>query len=233
MKRSAAISPITGFVLGLFVAAAFAAPGLPSLMSAGEEPGEEIEEVVCPAVDEEGTPDEPVDGGVAGDPDEVAVQSTEDPTLEGEGSEECSTEEEVEVPEESSTVEEVEEEEDLDATVVGEGDNHGAAVSTAAHCPITGRAHGVLVSGIARDKDASVEDAQAACDAALAELEDGAGDLTVQTHKPAKVKKSGKPEAPGRAKKSAEAGAQVETEDSGPGSASPSMGKGKGRGNKG
>lgn len=234
MKRSTAISPISGFVLGLFVAAAFAAPGLVSLTSSGEEPVGEVEEVVCPEVVEESpAPDESVDGGEGGDTN-VAVRSAEDPALEGEGSEECSTEEVPEELEESPAVEVVEEEEDLDATVKLEGENHGAAVSTAAHCPIKGRAHGVLVSGIAQDKDATVEDAQAACDAALAELEaDDATDLAVQTNKPDKVKNSGKPEAPGQTKKSASAEAQVETEDSGPGPSSPSVGKGKGRGNKG
>ena len=46
--------------------------------------------------------------------------------------------------------------------------NHGAAVSTVAKCPVKGRAHGVLVSTIARNKEATVEDAVAACAAALA-----------------------------------------------------------------
>ncbi len=46
--------------------------------------------------------------------------------------------------------------------------NHGAAVSTVAKCPVKGRAHGMLVSTIARNKEATVEDAVAACEAALA-----------------------------------------------------------------
>lgn len=45
--------------------------------------------------------------------------------------------------------------------------NHGAAVRTVAHCPVHGRAHGKLVSSIARDKSATVEDAVAACAEAL------------------------------------------------------------------
>ncbi|MGH2692225.1 MAG: hypothetical protein ACRDHM_06945 [Actinomycetota bacterium] len=45
--------------------------------------------------------------------------------------------------------------------------NHGAAVRTAAHCPVHGRAHGKLVSSIARDKSATVESAVAACAEAL------------------------------------------------------------------
>lgn len=50
---------------------------------------------------------------------------------------------------------------------VGE-DNHGDAVSTAAHCKLKSRAQGELVSAIAQDKDATVADAEAACAAALA-----------------------------------------------------------------
>jgi hypothetical protein len=46
--------------------------------------------------------------------------------------------------------------------------NHGAAVSTAAHCPIKGQAHGKLVSSIAKNKAATVADAEAACAAAIA-----------------------------------------------------------------
>jgi hypothetical protein len=45
--------------------------------------------------------------------------------------------------------------------------NHGAAVRTVAHCPVHGRAHGKLVSSIARDKSATVEDAVTACADAL------------------------------------------------------------------
>ena len=55
-------------------------------------------------------------------------------------------------------------------------DNHGRAVSTAAHCDIKGRAKGKLVSSIARDKDATVEDAEAACEAATAAAAAGAGE---------------------------------------------------------
>lgn len=47
-------------------------------------------------------------------------------------------------------------------------ENHGAAVSTAAHCPIKGKAHGELVRSIAKDKGATVADVEAACEAALA-----------------------------------------------------------------
>lgn len=47
-------------------------------------------------------------------------------------------------------------------------DNHGLAVSTAAKCPVGGRAHGELVRSVAQDKSATVESATAACEAALA-----------------------------------------------------------------
>jgi hypothetical protein len=48
------------------------------------------------------------------------------------------------------------------------GDQHGKAVSTAAHCAVQGSAHGDLVSSIAQDKGATVADAEAACATALA-----------------------------------------------------------------
>jgi hypothetical protein len=50
-------------------------------------------------------------------------------------------------------------------------DNHGAAVSTAAHCDLEGQAHAELVQEVAHDKEASVADAEALCTAALAEAE--------------------------------------------------------------
>lgn len=64
---------------------------------------------------------------------------------------------------------------DLDAThedAEGAGeekvDNHGQVVSSAAHCEVKGRALGALVSSIAKDKDATLEDVAAACAAAAA-----------------------------------------------------------------
>jgi hypothetical protein len=65
-------------------------------------------------------------------------------------------------------------------------DNHGSAVSTAAHCDIKGRAHGELVRSIAQNKDATVVDAEAACEAATAAL------ATAGTEPKAKHEKSGK-----------------------------------------
>ena len=47
-------------------------------------------------------------------------------------------------------------------------ENHGAAVSTAAHCDLDGKAHGEFVRSIAHDKDATVAEVEAACEAAKA-----------------------------------------------------------------
>ena len=47
-------------------------------------------------------------------------------------------------------------------------ENHGAAVSTAAHCDLDGKAHGEFVRSIAHDKDATVAEVEAACAAAQA-----------------------------------------------------------------
>jgi hypothetical protein len=52
-----------------------------------------------------------------------------------------------------------------------QADSHGGAVRVAAHCDVKGRAHGELVSSIARDHDATVADAEAACADALAEAD--------------------------------------------------------------
>jgi hypothetical protein len=45
---------------------------------------------------------------------------------------------------------------------------HGKAVRVAAKCPVEGKAHGQLVKSIARNKSATVADATAACEEALA-----------------------------------------------------------------
>jgi hypothetical protein len=46
--------------------------------------------------------------------------------------------------------------------------NHGAAVRIAAHCDVPGKLHGELVSSIAKDKEATPEQAESACEAAMA-----------------------------------------------------------------
>lgn len=81
-----------------------------------------------------------------------------------------------------------------DPDVAEETENHGLAVSTAAHCDLKGRAKGQLVKQIARDKQATVETAQAACDASLAAHEAGAASA-----KPAKPAHAGKPAKPAHA----------------------------------
>lgn len=73
-------------------------------------------------------------------------------------------------------------------------DNHGKAVSTAAHCDLKGRAKGQLVSSVARDKSATVETAQAACDAAIAAAAAETSTKPVKAPKPEKTVRSPKPE---------------------------------------
>lgn len=60
-------------------------------------------------------------------------------------------------------------------------ENHGAAVSTAAHCDLDGKAHGEFVRSIAHDKDATVAEVEAACAAAQAAAAT-AGDADDVTH---------------------------------------------------
>jgi hypothetical protein len=74
-------------------------------------------------------------------------------------------------PTATPTPEPTEEPEDDGEDGEHKADNHGKAVSTAAHCDIKGKAHGELVRSIAKDKDATVADAEAACAAALAAQE--------------------------------------------------------------
>ena len=80
-------------------------------------------------------------------------------------------------------------------------ENHGAAVSTAAHCDLDGRAHGEFARSIAHDKDATVAEVEAACAAARAAAATAAGsDDDLKTHGPRaskapKVKPHGNPDA--------------------------------------
>jgi hypothetical protein len=74
----------------------------------------------------------------------------------------------------------------------GEGgpqDNHGAAVSAAAHCDLAGAAHGAFESEVAKDKDITVEEVEARCEEAVASQESqGQG----------RPDKPGKPDRPGK-----------------------------------
>ena len=65
-------------------------------------------------------------------------------------------------------------------------DNHGAAVSTAAHCDLHGKAHGEFVRSVAHDKDATVAEVEAACEAAKAAAEAEAAAGTDEKVRPAR-----------------------------------------------
>lgn len=75
---------------------------------------------------------------------------------------------------------------DRKGEVAGEGkptDNHGAAVSIAAHCDLRGKDHAELVREIARDKDATTELAETRCAEEVATAEQEAvGDLETDVH---------------------------------------------------
>ena len=101
------------------------------------------------------------------------------------------------------TVPDEEEEDDSEEGDEGGGsdkpENHGKAVSTAAHCDLKGRAKGQLVSSVARDKSATAASAQAACDAALAAQEAApAKAKPVKADKPAKPAKAPKVDHPAK-----------------------------------
>jgi len=119
-------------------------------------------------------------------------------------------------------------------------ENHGKAVSTAAHCDLKGRAKGQLVSSIARDKSATATTAQAACDAAIAAQEAApAKAKAAKLAKPAHVAKPPKaPRAPKAPKGEETEAAETEaaevstdsTETSGPPAhAGPPADKGNGK----
>ena len=92
-------------------------------------------------------------------------------------------------------------------------DNHGKVVSTAAHCDVKGKAHGELVRSIAQDKDATVADAQAACDAALAAQ---AATADTKTTGKTRAPKPPKPDKAAKAPKSttgSETDSSIETDE--------------------
>jgi hypothetical protein len=92
-------------------------------------------------------------------------------------------------------------------------ENHGSVVRVAAHCSVTGRAHGELVRSVARDKDMTVADAERACKAATAKQEQVESD------------ESNKPETPGH---SAQAPGQVKSnEPATPGNSAQAPGQAK------
>jgi hypothetical protein len=71
----------------------------------------------------------------------------------------------------------------------GPGDNHGAAVSAAAHCDLAGAAHGEFVREVAHDKDITVAEVESLCEAAVANQEASAH---------GRPDKPGKPDRPGK-----------------------------------
>jgi hypothetical protein len=112
---------------------------------------------------------------------------TEDPALE---------EVEIEEVEEGEPVElePAEQTDTADAEDAGEHpENHGGAVSTAAHCDLEGKAHTELVQQIAHDKDATIASAEQACAEAVA-AQEAAGPSTTQSKPPKPDRGGGKPE---------------------------------------
>lgn len=118
-------------------------------------------------------------------------------------------------------------------------ENHGAAVSTAAHCPVKGKAHGELVRSIAQDKDATVAEAEAACEAALAAAAAEPAKAKGKPDKTARVKPAKPPKPPKPPKPSKETVVD-ETDDTGLGvddvddvadedAGGPGNGKGRGK----
>lgn len=87
-----------------------------------------------------------------------------------------------------------EEGDETDETDGEKTDNHGKAVSTAAHCDLKGRSKGQLVNSVARDKSATVESAQAACDAAIAAAATTVSTKPVKAPKVEKTARAPKPE---------------------------------------
>ena len=171
-----------------------------------EESGEVVgPELDCPADDE--SPDD----GTGGEDQDVEVVDEEGEVVEGEGQEdivedegeggsvEDEGDEEECVEEEQDVTDEEDEGEVAGAKVDGDG-NHGHVVRVAAHCDVKGRDHGELVQSIAQDKDATVDDAEAACKTAIADAE-ASGDRT-GGGKPDKAKTTGKPDDAGKGKPS-------------------------------
>jgi len=166
MPKRKSLPPFLSFALGALAALTIAGPAAIQLTSADEEPVfETTEETLEVTADPCATPTP----ATTPTPD---ASTTPEPTP---------TPEATPTPAPSPTTVDCEEDDDDDdaddADAEDEGDDgtntsfhqpHGRAVSTAAHCPLKGRAHGELVRSIAHDKDATVEEAQAACDAALA-----------------------------------------------------------------
>ena len=204
-----------------------------------------------PVVDEGTDEDGVVEEGTEGEGTEVEEGTEGEETEVEEGTEGEETEVE-EGTEGEETVDECEGDDEAEPEVVeddaeegdsGEAENHGQVVRVAAHCPIKGKAHGELVRSIAQDKEATVEDAEAACEEAMAAAQ-AAGDSKGKPEK--EPKEHGKPERAGQGKSKhsddsgdgEEDGSDVETSDvessevesdSAPSSSGQGNGKAKGK----
>lgn len=120
-------------------------------------------------------------------------------------------------------------------------DNHGSAVSVAAHCPLKGAAHGALVRSIAKDKQATVADAEAACEEALAStdatLRGKPADHPSKPERRTKPEKASKEPPPGQAKSSQHSGGtedpgEAPSDEESESGGSPPHSNGKGNGKK-
>lgn len=188
------------FALGALAALTIAGPAAIQFTSAEEGLAEETTEVTQTEPCAEETPAPELTPEPTPTNTESTVESTQEST-ETDGTETDSTDtgettestECDETEEEEDTEEAENETEEADDASEESGDNHGKVVSTAAHCPVKGRAHGALVRSIAKDKDATVADAEAACEAMMAAVADGTFAQTGKPDKgaaPAKEKKS-------------------------------------------
>lgn len=143
----------------------------------------------CEATDGDGTTEADLGDATDGETTEVGV---------GDGDvTDCEESPATEPDTEDGEDEEAEDDDEGEGSEAGRPDNHGKAVSTAAHCEgLQGRARGALVSSVARDKSATVESAEAACAAALAEQEAAGAAGSVKANKTKSPKPAKAPKAP-------------------------------------
>ncbi len=206
--------------------------------------------------------DEPADDQESGDDgtDDQAVGDEDDPDGNADDSEDCDSDDEGGGTEgdeaeacdtgsgddsEPDTCEMDDDEGDAKDSDGADRDNHGAAVRVAAHCDVKGRAHGELVRSVATNKDATVAGAEAACIAAMEEVQEGEGtsikkpkktkptrEHATGTKKDKALKGHGKPEHSGKDKGSTETdtGPAPSNDSGSPAGGPPSPGKGNGNG---
>jgi hypothetical protein len=165
--------------------------------------------------------DEAVDEGAAAELEDVEAadeQADEDSTCEEEGTGDSPVaDENGDVGEETDAPTDESEGKPSAAQAEKAAESHGAAVRIAAHCDVRGKLHGGLVSSIARDKEATPERAESACEAAMASS--GASSRAVD--------KAERPEKGARGKSSQ---ARTQKGDAGSSSARNTERKGAGKG---